>query len=193
MNRFAYVLHGPRVDDAVVLRDPEMLSRYLLKRISATNREAGDQTCYDVLGDNVGYSRDSRAFGSVPRHAIVGKVWFASGTLFNEPKDVPYGIASVENPGMHDKITYYDPIRDVGLSDSDVRDLLALPDGRLVVAGLHSGLVIWDPVTGAKTSIRAGKDLPSDRVLRIQLDTMVDPPALLVATQGGAAVIRVLP
>ena len=122
-----------------------------------------------------------------------GKVWFASGTLFNEPKDVPYGIASVENPGTHDKITYYDPIRDVGLSDSDVRDLLALPDGRLVVAGLHSGLVIWDPVTGAKTSIRAGKDIPSDRVLRIQLDTMVDPPALLVATQGGAAVIRVLP
>jgi len=122
-----------------------------------------------------------------------GKVWFASGTLFNEPKDVPYGIASIENPGTHDKFTYYDPVRDVGLSGPDVRDLLALPDGRLVVAGLHGGLVIWDPVTGAKTSILAGKDIPSDRVLRIQLDTMVDPPALLVATQGGAAVIRVLP
>jgi hypothetical protein len=30
-------------------------------------------------------------------------------------------------------------------------------------------------------------------VLRIQLDTMVDPPALHVATRGGAAVLRVLP
>src|SRR2546430_5911443 len=49
---------------------------------------------------------------------------------------------------------------------------------------LHSGLVIWDPVTGTKAQIRAGKDLPSDRVLRIQLDTMVDPPALLVATRS---------
>ena len=76
VNRFAYVFQGPRVGDAVVLRDPEMLSRYLLKRISATNREAGGQTCYDVLGDNAAYSRDSRAFGSVPRRAIVGKVWF---------------------------------------------------------------------------------------------------------------------
>jgi len=122
-----------------------------------------------------------------------GKVWFASGTLFNEPKDVPYGIASVENPGTHDKITYYDPVRDVGLSESDVRDMVALPDGRLVVAGLHSGLVIWDPVTGAKTPIRAGQGIPSDRVLRLQLDTMVDPPALMVATAGGAAVLRVLP
>ena len=124
-----------------------------------------------------------------------GKVWFASGTLFNEPKDVPYGIASLEgNPfGIHDKFTYYDPVRDVGLSESDVRDLLALPDGRLVVAGLHSGLVIWDPVTGAKTPIRAGQGIPSDRVLRLQLDTMVDPPALMVATAGGAAVLRVLP
>ena len=122
-----------------------------------------------------------------------GKVWFASGTLFNEPKDVPYGIASVENPGTHDKFTYYDPVRDVGLSGADVRDLLALPDGRLVVAGLHGGLVIWNPTTGAKTSIQAGQDIPSDRVLRLQLDTMVNPPALLVATTGGAAVLRVLP
>ncbi len=84
-------------------------------------------------------------------------------------------------------------MRDVGLSESDVRDLLALPDGRLVVAGLHSGLVIWDPVTGAKTPIRAGPGIPSDRVLRLQLDMMVDPPALMVATAGGAAVLRILP
>jgi hypothetical protein len=118
-----------------------------------------------------------------------GKIWFASGTVFNEPKDVPYGIASLDGY----RFTYYDAVRDVGLPESDVRDLLALPDGRLVVAGLHSGLVIWDPATGKRTSIRAGQGIPDDGVLRIELDTMVEPPALHVATRGGAAVLRVLP
>jgi hypothetical protein len=41
--------------------------------------------------------------------------------------------------------------------------------------------------------MRAGQGIPNDSVLRIQLDTMVDPPALHVATRGGAAVLRVLP
>jgi hypothetical protein len=118
-----------------------------------------------------------------------GKIWFASGSIFHEAQDVPYGIASLD--GYH--FTYYDPVRDVGLPEADVRDLLALPDGRLVVAGLHSGLVIWDPVTGKHTSIRGGQDIPDDGVLRIQLDTMVDPPALHVATRAGATVLRVLP
>jgi hypothetical protein len=118
-----------------------------------------------------------------------GKIWFASGTLFNEPQDVPYGIASLD--GFH--LTYYDPVRDVGLPESHVRDMVALPDGRLVVAGLSSGLVFWDPVTGKNTVMRAGQGIPSDRVLRIQLDTMFNPPALMVATAGGAAVLRVLP
>jgi hypothetical protein len=121
-----------------------------------------------------------------------GKIWFASGTIFNEPRDVPYGIASLEG-GYFNHFTYYDPVRDVGLPESHVRDLLALPDGRLVVAGLHSGLVIWDPATGKHTSIRAGQGIPDDGVMRIELDTMVDPPALHVATRGGAAVLRVLP
>jgi hypothetical protein len=118
-----------------------------------------------------------------------GKVWFASGTIFNEPGDVPYGIASLD--GHH--LTYFDPIRDVGLPESHVRDMLALPDGRLVVAGLNSGLVIWDPITGRHTRLAAGAALPDDRAMRIELDTMVDPPALHVATRGGATVLRVLP
>jgi len=114
-----------------------------------------------------------------------GKVWFASGTLFNEPGDVPYGIASLQ--GFH--LTYFDPIRDVGLSESHVRDMLALPDGRLVVAGLNSGLVIWNPITRQHATM----DIPDDRVLRIELDTMVDPPALHIATRTGATVLRILP
>ena len=43
------------------------------------------------------------------------------------------------------------------------------------------------------STIRAGQGIPDDQVWRLQLDTMVDPPALQVATSGGAAVLRVLP
>jgi hypothetical protein len=119
-----------------------------------------------------------------------GLIWFSSGTIFNDPADVPYGIASTTD-GYH--FTHYDPVRDLGMPESHIRDMIALPDGRLVVAGLSSGLVFWDPATGKHTSVRAGQGIPDDGVLRIQLDTMVDPPALQVATRGGAAVLRVLP
>lgn len=119
-----------------------------------------------------------------------GKIWFASGTVWNDPADVPYGIASTTD-GYH--FTRYDPVRDLGLPERHIRDMIALPDGRLVVAALDSGLVFWDPSSGTRTYIHAGQGIPNDSVLRIQLDTMVDPPALQVATRGGAAVLRVLP
>jgi hypothetical protein len=124
-----------------------------------------------------------------------GKIWFASGTLFHEPQDVPYGIASLTRNDATGQNTfaYYDPVRDVGLPQSDVRDMIALPDGRLVVAGLQGGLVIWDPATGNRVSLGAAQGISDDRVTRLQLDTMVDPPALQIATRGGAAVLRVLP
>jgi len=117
-------------------------------------------------------------------------VWFTSGVLFGQAGDVNYGIASWA-PGK--SFTYYDPIRDAGMVEENVHDMLALPDGRLVLAGPNSGLTVWEPATGKSTSIRAGQGIPDDHVLRIQLDTMVDPPALQVATRGGAAVLRVLP
>jgi hypothetical protein len=119
-----------------------------------------------------------------------GTVWFASGILFNEPDDVNYGLAAHV---PHKGFTYYDPVKDAGLPEVNVRDMLALPDGRLVLAGLSTGLSIWDPATGKHVNIRAGQGIPDDHVLRVQLDTMVDPPALQVATKGGAAVLRVLP
>jgi hypothetical protein len=118
-----------------------------------------------------------------------GKVWFSSGTLFNDPADVPYGIAFYDGH----QFTRYDPVRDLGMSESHIRDMIALPDGRLVVAGLSSGLVFWDPATGKHTAMRAGQGIPDDGVMRIQLDLMVNPPALQVATRGGAAILRVLP
>jgi hypothetical protein len=119
-----------------------------------------------------------------------GTVWFTSGVLFGHAEDVNYGIASW---APRKPFTYYDPIRDVGMAEENVRDMLALPDGRLVLAGPNTGLTVWEPATGKRTSIRAGQGIPDDHVLRIQLDTMVDPPALHVATRGGAAVLRVLP
>src|SRR5581483_5260336 len=119
-----------------------------------------------------------------------GNIWFSSGTVFNDPADAPYGIASTPD-GFH--FTHYDPVRDLGMSESHIRDRIALPDGRLGVARLSCGLVFWDPATGKRTYMRAGQGIPDDGVLRLQLDTMVDPPALMVATRGGAAVLRVLP
>ena len=80
-----------------------------------------------------------------------------------------------------------------GMSEQDVQDLVALPDGRLVLAGAHTGLVFWDPATGAKAVMRAGQGLPDDAVQQLSLDTRVDPPALYVATGSGVAVLRQLP
>ena len=62
VNRIAYRRRRPRLGDAVVLRDPENLRGYLLKRV-AVGDCGGDQLY--VLGDNAALSRDSRSFGCV--------------------------------------------------------------------------------------------------------------------------------
>src|SRR5207253_1830411 len=79
-----------------------------------------------------------------------GRVWWASST--------GYGIAVWD--GRH--FTYFDPMRDAGMAETSVRDLIALPDGRLVLAGPNSGLVFWDPATGKHTSLRAGQGIADD-------------------------------
>jgi hypothetical protein len=78
------------------------------------------------------------------------------------------------------------------MADADVSDMLALPDGRLALGG-RGGLVLWDPKTATHSTLRGPQYLPNDHVLRIELDQMVDPPALHIATWGGAASIRRLP
>jgi hypothetical protein len=136
-----------------------------------------------------------------------GLQWFASGpynyqpdTLCSDQRAYPnqkntgdkdLGVASL-NPKTG-QFTYYAPVADLGMAGTNVRDMLALPDGRIVFASPNSGLTIWDPVKKTHVSIRAGQGIPSDTVLRLELDTMVNPPALHVSTYGGAAVLRVLP
>jgi hypothetical protein len=112
-----------------------------------------------------------------------GTVWFASDSL--STRDPSYGLASFDGKSFH-----YVSFHSAGVSR--VRDLIALPDGRLAVAS-PSGISLWDPSSGRTTSISGSASLPSDDVLRLELDTSVDPLSLHVATSAGAAVLRVLP
>jgi len=116
-----------------------------------------------------------------------GKVWFASGKV--NTTDTPRGLAYWDGQNFH----YFDPMLDAGMAEEDIRDLLALPDGRLVLAGATTGLVFWNPQTGQHQSLSGPANLPDDHVFRLELDQMVSPPALHVATYGGAASLRALP
>ena len=60
----------------------------------------------------------------------------------------------------------------------------------MVLAGYGSGAVIWDPARG---SSRPVPGLPSGAILDLEVDRMVSPPTLHVATDSGAAALRVLP
>jgi hypothetical protein len=82
------------------------------------------------------------------------------------------------------------PASRLGLGGASVRDVVCLPDGRVALAGLHSGVVLHDPRTGVSKQLEG---LPSGTVLDLEVDRMVVPPALHVATDAGAAVLRVLP
>lgn len=119
-----------------------------------------------------------------------GTTWWASSPTGPFPN---YGIAARAASTTGHRFTYYDPMRDVGLAENAVSDMVALPDGRLVVAGPSSGIVFWDPVKGTHVSMRGGSGLPDDHVQRLELDTMVNPPALHVSTWTGAVVLRKFP
>ncbi len=70
VNRWAYRRRLPAEGDIVVLRNPDSPRQYLVKRVMSGDPVAG----FFVLGDNMDHSRDSRHFGMVPAHLIVGKV-----------------------------------------------------------------------------------------------------------------------
>lgn len=60
----------PKSGDVVAVRDPRQADRILIKRVAAVHRGAGT---LEVVGDDRQVSTDSRAFGPVPRTAIVGR------------------------------------------------------------------------------------------------------------------------
>ncbi len=70
VNRWAYRHREPEAGDIIVLRNPEAPTQYLVKRVMS----ADPMTGVFVLGDNAAHSRDSRQFGMVPMHLVVGKV-----------------------------------------------------------------------------------------------------------------------
>ena len=153
-------------------------------------------------GDYYTYCNDNRPIFCIPQEgdyvnlsAVTvghdGRVWWSSGIIYGDAGDVNYGVAVWDPVAKH--FSYFDPMNDIGMAESNVRDMVALPNGNLVLAGPTTGLVVWDPITRKHASIRAGNGIPSDEVHRLELDTMVDPPALHVATAGGAAVLRQIP
>jgi nickel-type superoxide dismutase maturation protease len=71
VNRWAYRLRPPAPGDLVVVRDPEVQTRFLVKRIS----EVAQAGPIRVVGDNPARSRDSRTFGPIALDHIIGKVW----------------------------------------------------------------------------------------------------------------------
>ncbi len=118
-----------------------------------------------------------------------GTVWFSSRSTGGGVDGIGYGVATWRRG---QGFTYYDPGQ-LGLPEHDVSDLAALPDGRIVLAGPTGGLSFYDPATGTSKAVRAGQGIADDHVNRIEVDQMVNPTALHVATDGGAAVLRVLP
>lgn len=115
-----------------------------------------------------------------------GRVWFASDP--GTSADPAYGVAVWDGK----RFEHFSPSA-LGLSQSAVIDLVALPDGRLVLAAPDTGLVLYDPATGAHQALRGSQYLADDHVRRLELDLMVQPPALHVSTDSGASVIRVFP
>ncbi len=70
VNRLAYRFRPPLTGDVVVVRDPDVPGRFLVKRIFQISPEG----LVGLQGDNAARSRDSRAFGPVGKEAIIGKM-----------------------------------------------------------------------------------------------------------------------
>jgi hypothetical protein len=52
---------------------------------------------------------------------------------------------------------------------------------------------VWKPGDARGKRMGFGEGLPGQAIGRMYIDRMVDPPQLLVPTEGGLAVVRALP
>ncbi len=147
---------------------------------------------------------DVVAISAVTETPNDGLQWFASGSYGTQPDQLcsdQVAYKGQKNVGDRDLgVASYDPktgqfayytAADVGLADPNVRDMMALPDGRIVFASHRNGLAIWNPKTKLIVPMNAStRHLPDDAVERIELDLMVSPPILHVSTNSGATSIR---
>ena len=68
VNRIAYILSKPKIDDIVAVKDPRD-RKVLIKRIKKI-----DNAKFFILGDNKTHSTDSREFGMIEKKDIIGKI-----------------------------------------------------------------------------------------------------------------------
>jgi hypothetical protein len=118
-----------------------------------------------------------------------GTVWFASGEV-ESWRGATYGLASWrdDNP-WH--MQYTDPTA-LGAAEYNVLEMVAWND-KLVLGFPSSGLLVWKPGDAKGKRIGIAEGLPGQAIGRLYIDRMVDPPQLLVPTEGGLAVLRSLP
>jgi hypothetical protein len=116
-----------------------------------------------------------------------GVAWFVSGGAegWRSPH---YGIAAWDGK----RFTYFDPIA-LGAVEDNILEVQALDDGRLLFGFAGSGLMVWEPGESKGRRITQRDGLPGERIGRIEIDRMHDPPLLIVPTDGGLAVFRSLP
>ena len=118
-----------------------------------------------------------------------GTVWFASGEV-ESWRGPTFGLAAWRDETPYQR-KFVDP-RSIGAAEYNVLEMVAWDD-KLVLGFPSTGLLVWKPgeARGKRLGIKEG--LPGEAIGRISLDRMVDPPQLLVPTEGGLAVLRSLP
>ena len=117
--------------------------------------------------------------------------WFASGEV-ESWRGRTYGLASWDPQHPATRFVPWDPMQ-LGSSEYNILELVALPDGRLVLGFPSTGLLVWKPGDPKGHRVTQRDGLPGESIRRMSLDLMVDPPALLVSTEGGLAVFRQVP
>lgn len=72
VSRLTYLRRRPRPGEVVLARVGAVPGGLTVKRVVALERDGR----VVLRGDNAAFSTDSRHFGPVPRHAVVGRVWY---------------------------------------------------------------------------------------------------------------------